>query len=60
MNKTKTKLNTNKWLVESQRNAAIIFAGSEGDARRLFHENFNGESITFMHKHKFPLVSIIF
>lgn len=31
---------------------SIIYARSEGDARRAFHKAWNGESITHVKKHK--------
>ena len=36
-------------------NGAIIYAKSEGDARRAFHKHYNGESITSIRKiHLYP------
>ena len=34
---------------------SIVFAESEGEARRIFHKHYNGESITHIRKREFFL-----
>jgi len=43
-------------------NGSIVFAGSESEARKLFHEYYNGESIIHLCVYKFikgKLIKII-
>jgi len=32
---------------------ALVYANTEGEARRIFHKMYNGESITSIQKRKF-------
>lgn len=36
------------WAVTGTFHGSIIFAQSEGEARRIFHKHYNGESIIHM------------
>lgn len=35
----------NKYAITGTFNGSIVYADTEGDARRLFHKRYNGESI---------------
>ena len=41
------------WSVTGTFHGAIIFCYSEGEARRIFHKRYNGESIIHMVKRKY-------
>ena len=42
------------WAVTGTFHGSIIEAETEGEARRIFHNIYNGESITHIKKHNVP------
>ena len=44
------------WAVTGTYHGSIIEAKTEGDARRVFHKYYNGESITSVLKKDFPVI----
>lgn len=43
------------WVITGTRHGAIIEAASEGDARRLFHQHFHGETIIYVKCTNMPI-----
>lgn len=44
------KHNTYTWAVTGTFHGSLIEASTEGEARRIFHKHYNGESITHIKK----------
>lgn len=42
------------WVVTGTFHGSIIEAETEGEARRIFHKHYNGESITHIKKRNVP------
>lgn len=42
------------WAVTGTFHGSIIEAATEGEARRMFHNHYNGESITHVKKRNIP------
>jgi hypothetical protein len=42
------------WAVTGTFHGSIIEAETEGEARRIFHKHYNGESIIHIKKHNVP------
>lgn len=46
----KEKCNVFEYAVTGTFHGAIVYAATEGDARRAFHKKYNGESITHVNR----------